>query len=72
VGAVHVAEIAKREVAALAIAHEHSSAAKIVTFSAGIASYSAERDKAARDVTARADEALYRAKQLGRNRNVAI
>jgi diguanylate cyclase (GGDEF)-like protein len=71
-GAAHVAEIAKREVAALAIAHDHSSTATIVTFSAGIASYSAERDKAARDITARADEALYRAKQLGRNRALAV
>jgi diguanylate cyclase (GGDEF)-like protein len=72
VGALHVAEIAKREVAALALAHGHSPTASIITFSAGLASYTPERDKTARDVTARADQALYRAKQLGRNRVIAI
>ena len=44
----------------------------LVTFSAGIATYVPERDKVSRDLTARADEALYRAKQLGRNRSVAV
>jgi len=67
-----VVERARREVAALAIAHAASPTARVVTFSAGIAAVSTERDKAARDITARADEALYRAKELGRNRSVAI
>jgi len=71
-GATEVVERARREVAALAIAHAASPTARVVTFSAGIAAFSTERDKAARDITARADEALYRAKELGRNRSVAI
>ena len=71
-GAAQVVERARQEVAALAIAHAASPTAETVTFSAGIASYSAARDKASRDLTARADEALYRAKQLGRNRSVTI
>jgi len=70
-GALHVAETAQREVAVLAIPHAHSPTSQIVTFSGGIATYSAERDKASRDLTLRADEALYRAKHLGRNRVVA-
>ena len=71
-GAMHVAEQAQRDIATLAIAHDSSPTSKIVTFSAGIASYVPDRDNASRDLTARADEALYRAKQLGRNRAVAI
>jgi diguanylate cyclase (GGDEF)-like protein len=71
-GALHVVEIAQSGISALAIAHEESPTSKIVTFSAGIASYLPERDKASRDLTARADEALYRAKQMGRNRCVAV
>jgi diguanylate cyclase (GGDEF)-like protein len=70
-GALHVAEAARGEVAALDIAHAHSPTSNRVTFSAGIATYAPERDKASRDLTARADEALYRAKHLGRDRIVA-
>lgn len=71
-GAAQVVERARQEVAALAIAHAGSATSSCVTFSAGIASHSPERDKTSRDLTARADEALYRAKQLGRNRSVTI
>jgi diguanylate cyclase (GGDEF)-like protein len=71
-GAVRVAENARRELAALAIAHAQSSTGPLVTFSAGIASISIERDASPRDLVARADEALYRAKQLGRNRAIAV
>jgi diguanylate cyclase (GGDEF)-like protein len=70
-GAMSVVERAQQEMAGLAIAHESSQTSRVVTFSAGIASFSPERDKASRDLAARADEALYRAKQLGRNRVVA-
>jgi diguanylate cyclase (GGDEF)-like protein len=70
-GALHLVERAREEVAALSLAHARSSTSPLVTFSAGIATYSAERDRASRDLTARADEALYRAKHLGRNRTVA-
>jgi diguanylate cyclase (GGDEF)-like protein len=70
-GALHVAEVARREVAALAIPHERSPTAPRVTFSGGVATYSVERDKASRDLTMRADAALYRAKDLGRDRLIA-
>jgi diguanylate cyclase (GGDEF)-like protein len=69
-GALQVVEAAHREVAALAVAHSHSPTAEIVTFSAGIATYEAGRDASPQELLARADEALYRAKQLGRNRSV--
>jgi diguanylate cyclase (GGDEF)-like protein len=71
-GALRVVETAQTELAALAITHAGSTTSNVVTFSAGIASYLPERDKVSRDLTARADEALYRAKQLGRNRCVAV
>jgi diguanylate cyclase (GGDEF)-like protein len=71
-GAMRVVEVAQRELAAQAIAHAGSTTSDLVTFSAGIATYIPDRDKVSRDLTARADEALYRAKQLGRNRSVAV
>jgi len=67
-----VVEVAQRELAALAIAHAASTTSDLVTFSAGIATYVPARDKVSRDLTARADEALYRAKQLGRNRSISV
>ena len=70
-GALQVVENARREVAALAIAHAQSPTAGVVTFSAGVATL-AGQDAGPRDIVARADEALYRAKQLGRNRSIAV
>ena len=69
-GALQVIESARRELALLAMPHEASATAPVVTFSAGVAVYAPERDKNAADLIARADEALYRAKHLGRNRSV--
>ena len=69
-GALKVVETVRQQVVSLAIPHEASSAAPVVTFSAGIATFSPERDKSAAQLIARADEALYRAKHLGRNRSV--
>ncbi|HEV3010520.1 MAG TPA: diguanylate cyclase [Burkholderiales bacterium] len=69
-GALHVAEVARAEVAALDISHAHSPTSHRVTFSAGIATYEPERDKVSSDLTTRADEALYRAKDLGRDRTL--
>jgi diguanylate cyclase (GGDEF)-like protein len=69
-GALQVVEAARSEVAALAIAHDASSVAKVVTLSAGVASFQTGRDKVAAELISRADEALYRAKHLGRNRCV--
>jgi diguanylate cyclase (GGDEF)-like protein len=70
-GALRVVERARLEIEALAIPHEDSPISGCVTFSAGVASYSPERDKKSQDLVTRADEALYRAKHLGRNRSVA-
>ena len=70
-GALAVVERVRQELAALGIAHAGSLTSSCVTLSAGIASFSPERDIASRDLTVRADAALYRAKQLGRNRAVA-
>lgn len=69
-GALQVVEKARRELAALALPHEGSSTAQLVTLSAGIATYTPERDKGAAGLIARADEALYRAKNTGRDRIV--
>jgi diguanylate cyclase (GGDEF)-like protein len=70
-GAMIVAEKARQALAALALPHAGSLTSNVVTFSAGIATYSAEHDKASGDLVTRADEALYRAKHLGRNRVAA-
>ena len=70
-GAMKVVETLRQELAALAIAHERSPTAKCVTLSAGIACYAAERDTSPDTLVGRADEALYRAKHLGRDRVVA-
>jgi diguanylate cyclase (GGDEF)-like protein len=69
-GAVHVVEAARQDLAALAIPHDRSPTMKLVTFSAGIAAYAHGRDSEPAHLIARADEALYRAKELGRNRSV--
>ena len=69
-GALQVIETARREVDKLAIPHEQSPTGSVVTFSAGIATYASGRDDAPAQLIARADDALYRAKDLGRNRSV--
>jgi len=70
-GAMKVVEALRAQVEGLAIAHAASSVSPHVTFSAGVATFSPERDKTAADFIRRADEALYRAKALGRNRTVS-
>jgi diguanylate cyclase (GGDEF)-like protein len=67
-GALKVLDTARAELARLAIAHAGSQTAAVVTFSAGLAGYVAERDQKSDDLVLRADQALYRAKHLGRNR----
>jgi diguanylate cyclase (GGDEF)-like protein len=67
-GALHVAETARQYVATLAIPHGHSPTAGVVTFSAGIATLAEGRDNTPTQLIARADQALYQAKKLGRNR----
>ena len=70
-GALKVVETARQEVAAIAIPHEASSTAQVVTISAGVATFLPEQDKSAASFIARADQALYRAKHLGRNRCIS-
>ncbi|MGC9519462.1 MAG: diguanylate cyclase [Desulfuromonadaceae bacterium] len=69
-GAVHVAERLIKAVKNLGIIHEYSSVNKVVTLSIGAAS-SVSADNA-RKLFELADQNLYRAKQQGRNRVVAI
>ncbi|MCK9986312.1 MAG: hypothetical protein AzoDbin1_02784 [Azoarcus sp.] len=69
-GGAIVAESMRSAVEALAITHRHSTAARVVTVSIGIAVTRPERsdDGGFATLLARADEALYRAKRDGRNR----
>ncbi|WP_018991970.1 diguanylate cyclase domain-containing protein [Aromatoleum toluclasticum] len=69
-GAAIVGESMRRAVEALAITHRHSTAARVVTVSLGIAVTRPERsdDGGFATLLTRADEALYRAKRDGRNR----
>jgi diguanylate cyclase (GGDEF)-like protein len=69
-GARMVIESVRRDFAALAIVHEASQTSNVVTFSAGVATYVPQRDATPQNLVERADEALYRAKELGRNRAV--
>nr|WP_242519335.1 diguanylate cyclase [Halochromatium roseum] len=68
-GARHLAERMRAAVEALAIPHAGSSLAKVVTLSLGVATHNDGHAKATlSQLQARADQALYRAKQQGRNR----
>jgi len=65
-------DIAREQVQALNIAHRASTTARAVTVSAGIAHVQPSRtSRSPQGVLQLADEALYRAKQAGRNRVVA-
>jgi len=68
-GARHVAERIRAGVEGLALPHPSSPVAGHVTLSLGVATL-VPGEGAPGDLTRRADEALYRAKELGRNRVV--
>jgi diguanylate cyclase (GGDEF)-like protein len=70
-GAVKVADAARSAVLGCAIPHAHSKIAKCVTTSAGVATAAPKKNVEPAQLLASADEALYRAKTLGRNRTVA-
>jgi len=65
--AAAIAESLRQLVQKLAIAHPASPAARCVTISAGVTSLVPAAGMAPEDLVAAADEALYRAKQNGRN-----
>ncbi|MCF7935909.1 MAG: PleD family two-component system response regulator [Synergistales bacterium] len=68
-GAWHVAEELRAAVEGLAMAHEHSRAAPVVTVSVGVATRTGERfTDDVEQLERAADQALYRAKEQGRNR----
>ena len=71
-GAAQVAERVRAAVAKLTIRHEHSSVAPHLTMSVGVASLVPGRDIRIERLVAMADQAMYQAKKLGRNRVVAV
>ncbi|MGB5080786.1 MAG: diguanylate cyclase [Burkholderiales bacterium] len=71
-GAVQVAETARKAVEQLKVAHEHSTAAPHVSISAGVAAQLPGMTFTAEQLIRAADEALYQAKHLGRNRIVVL
>lgn len=66
-GALNVAEAARKAVQALAIEHSKSQAAEVVTVSLGVASNGSEDVDSATSILKTADDALYEAKNAGRN-----
>jgi len=69
--AQHVRNI-RQALAEAAIGHARSTVSPYVTLSIGIAAYIPGKDMKPEDLIARADEALYRAKAMGRNRYVVV
>ena len=71
--ATSVAEACRKAVESLRIAHEYSGVADVITISAGV--YTVEQPETgmtAESITEKADEALYQAKERGRNRVVTV
>jgi len=71
-GAANVAENLIKAVSDLGIKHEYSSAADHVTISLGMAFKPADEIVCTEELLKTADDALYRAKEEGRNRFVAL
>jgi diguanylate cyclase (GGDEF)-like protein len=71
-GAVDVAKAVSRVIDGLAIPHARSAVDQKVTLSQGIVSLIPEKETSPEDLIQRADQALYLAKQQGRNRYVVF
>ena len=72
VGATHIAEAVREAVAKLAILHQHSPAAACVSISGGVSVLTNNAVLTGEHLIGAADQALYQAKQLGRNRIVSV
>ena len=70
-GAVYIAEKMRCQVEELAIEHGCSPVGKFVTVSLGVSSITPETSKTYNDLILAADQALYQAKTMGRNRLVS-
>ena len=71
-GALTIAEIVRSDVENRCIRHPENTAGPFVTVSAGAASVFPARDRTTDEIVRCADAALYRAKELGRNRVCAF
>ncbi|TMH72085.1 MAG: diguanylate cyclase [Betaproteobacteria bacterium] len=71
-GAVDVAQAVSRVIGGLAIPHARSAVDHNVTLSQGVVSLIPEKESASEDLIQHADQALYQAKQQGRNRYVVF
>jgi len=71
-GAVDVAQAVSRVIGGLAIPHARSAVDQNVTLSQGVVSLVPEKESASEDLIQHADQALYQAKQQGRNRYVVF
>ena len=69
-GAIDVAQAVSRVIEGLGIPHARSAVNPKVTLSQGIVSLTPEKETSTEDLIQRADQALYLAKQQGRNRYV--
>jgi len=71
-GALDVAEIMRANIENQNITHEKSKVSDCVTISVGVATWVPEKDSQSDELIAMADQALYEAKEQGRNRVISF